>query len=186
MSLRFVLLALLARRQDTGYGLGRLLRTELRHVWQASHQQIYPELAHLVTDRLVDVEVEELPNRPNKKLYSLAPAGELALRRWIALKPRASHRDELLPRLLCLGLVGADVLLERIKERLAERSTQLAELEPLLASVPSGNASVGELLALEAELYRVRAEVAWCQRAQSLLSEGDNPPESRPRRAGKE
>ena len=48
MRLALVILAILAERgPNTGYGIGRLLRSELRHFSNAKLQQVYFELAVL-------------------------------------------------------------------------------------------------------------------------------------------
>ena len=68
MSLRSVLLVLLSKEPNSGYGVGRLLRNELGHLWDTRLQQIYGELAKLQSDGLVRAERFDLPNRPAKKV----------------------------------------------------------------------------------------------------------------------
>ena len=93
MSLRFVLLALLSREPNTGYGLGCLLHGQLNHVWDAWLQQIYSELARLEAQGLVESESIELPNRPAKKVHSLTPAGSQALDEWLTQSTRGGRRQ---------------------------------------------------------------------------------------------
>ena len=83
MSLRHVLLTVLSREPNSGYGIGKLLQKELSHIWDARLQQIYGELAKLQADGLMDVERVDLPNRPSKKIYSLTAAGMAELDRWL-------------------------------------------------------------------------------------------------------
>lgn len=175
MSLRYVLLALLSKNPNSGYGLGRLLQKRLRHLWDARLQQIYSELANLQNEGLVEVETIDLPNRPAKKIYSLNAAGREALDSWLA-DPccPCSNKDELLVRLYCLERMPRDVLGRRLEERrdeyergvqeLRETKMQISRTDPLQA---------GLLLTLEAAIARAEAQIDWCAKAISGLREGD-------------
>jgi DNA-binding PadR family transcriptional regulator len=104
-TLGYVLLGLLARRPATGYDLAQMLKEPATFFWQARHSQIYPELARL--EQLGQVTVEHVPQaeRPDKKVYSLTPAGEAALRAWLAAPAAVpAARDELVLRAYCLWL----------------------------------------------------------------------------------
>lgn len=171
MSLRPVLLALLSKEPNTGYGLGRLLRSELSHLWDARLQQIYAELAQLQAEGLVEVQSIDLPNRPAKKLYSLMQSGQRALDEWLVQPPAAlSYRDDLLVRLYCLDRMPSDVLARRLEQRYDERSSASASLYQRLAQTPRTDpAQLGRLLTLEAALARTEAEAAWCERALSTV-----------------
>jgi DNA-binding PadR family transcriptional regulator len=82
-TLGFALLGLLARAPLSGYDIAAQLQHGVGPFWQASHSQIYPELARLLAARLVDVEVVEQRDRPAKKVYSITPAGRDALVQWV-------------------------------------------------------------------------------------------------------
>src|SRR3990172_11360973 len=100
MSLRSVLLVLLSREPNTGYGVGRLLHHEAHHLWDARLQQIYGEFAKLQEEGLVDAQAIAMSNRPAKKVYSLTPAGEEALDEWLARPPPLhAAQDHLLVQL---------------------------------------------------------------------------------------
>ncbi len=171
MRLRVIILAMLfAKGPNTGYGLGRMLKGEFRHVWVAKLQQIYAELSGLRGDGLVAVEVSENKrNSPSRKLYSLTYAGEAELKRWFETKSLSSRRDDLLARLICLDRTGGVAgLKQRLQERLDERQ---AEAELLEAQLSVEDRKLGEQLALDFELRRVNAEWEWCRDALALLGE---------------
>jgi PadR family transcriptional regulator AphA len=171
MSLRGVLLALLSKEPNTGYGLGRQLRDDLSHLWEARLQQIYVELTKLEAGGLVDVEAVNVPNRPPKKVYSLTEAGERALDSWLAEPaPRVAARDERLMRLYCLERMPRDVMARRLEEwreqwqdeakTLEARRSQISRTEP---------AQLGPLLSVEAALARAECNVAFCERALATI-----------------
>jgi DNA-binding PadR family transcriptional regulator len=96
MALDHAIMISLAERPGTGYELGRQFSASLGHFWPASRQQIYRTLARLSADGLITCRDVTQQGRPDKKVYSLAPAGETALATWIA-EPTAvtTLRDEL-------------------------------------------------------------------------------------------
>jgi DNA-binding PadR family transcriptional regulator len=172
MSLRGVLLALLSEEPNTGYGLGRLLRSELSHLWEARLQQIYVELTKLEADGLVDVEAVNLPNRPPKKVYSLTVAGERALDEWLAEPPpRVPARDERLMRLYCLERMPPELMAQRLEEWEEEWRAQAETLEALRLQIARVEpVQLGRLLTLEAALARAECNVAICERAIATLT----------------
>lgn len=85
MALDHAIMISLAERPGTGYELGQQFSTSLGHFWPASSQQIYRTLARLAENGLVTCENVPQEGRPDKKVYTLSPAGAEALARWIAL-----------------------------------------------------------------------------------------------------
>ena len=171
MSLRYVILSLLSVEPNTGYGIGRVLRGELSHVWEARLQQIYTELAKLEAEGALAVEELALPKRPAKKLYRLTPEGEAALTSWLSSKlSRPSARDDLLVRLSRLGRLEIEAAVRLLEERSEEATTQIVALQRRLpGSTPITLDELGRLMTLEAALARADAEVAWCSRALDRL-----------------
>jgi len=173
MSLQHVLLALLSKEPNTGYGVGRALRCELRHLWDARLQQIYGELAKLEARGLLAAETVALPNRPAKKIYTLTPHGQETLDEWLLLSPPSRvSKDDLLIRLFCLERLPTEVLARRLEERLDEAKREEERLSRETAQASRTDpAQLGRLLALEAALARTKAEAAWCERATGILRE---------------
>jgi DNA-binding PadR family transcriptional regulator len=175
MSLSYVLLALLSKQPDSGYGLGRLLRSDVGHVWEARLQQIYSELARLETEGLVRSKAEPLPNRPAKKCYSVTQAGYEELDRWLARAPSpAPCRDELLVRLLCSDRLPESVVTRRLEEHRDYHEQRAQSLREQVARTrPGGRGELGYTITLEAALLQSEAHVAWAERALALLSRRD-------------
>jgi DNA-binding PadR family transcriptional regulator len=173
MSLQHVLLALLSKEPNTGYGVGRLLRFELGHLWEARLQQIYGELAKLEAAGLLVAEIIDLPNRPAKKIYSLTAEGKAALDAWLLARPApVAHKDDLLVRLYCLDRLPAEFLARRLDERHDEATQDAERLTRQSAQISRTDpAQLGRLLALDASLARAQAEAAWCRRAAATLRE---------------
>lgn len=97
MYLRFVLLALLNNEADTGYGLGRALNDEVKHLWDTTLQQIYGELRAMRTAGLTEQQIVALSNGREKKIYSITPQGQAELQRWLTGPVVAQRQKDSLP-----------------------------------------------------------------------------------------
>ena len=179
MSLRYVLLALLSEKPNSGYGLGRLLSTDLSHIWDACLQQVYGEMAKLDTAGLVEAESIEIPNRPAKKIYSLTPLGQVALDVWLAeFSPQPSNKDDLLMKLYCLERSPKDATIRRLEERRNEYQEEEAELRHQLAkTTQTESVQLGLVFTLEAAKARAEGQVAWCDSALAWLRKRELPGE---------
>jgi DNA-binding PadR family transcriptional regulator len=171
MSLRFALLAMLCKEPNTGYGIGRLLHSQLDHLWDARLQQIYSELAKLEALGLIEAESIDLPNRPAKKIYELTPAGNKALDRWLEQPPAPlSSKNDLLVKLYCLERLPNDVIIRSLEERKAEYEAMTRELRDRLThGRRTDSDQLGYLLTLEAALSEAEGQAAWCDRAVSIV-----------------
>ena len=99
MSLPHALLTALIERPCSGSDLAQRFDRSIGYFWQATHQQIYRELARLEQAGWI----EALPvesGRGRKRKYRALPSGHDELARWVAEAPAAlSIRDELMVRL---------------------------------------------------------------------------------------
>lgn len=128
MSLRFAILTLLESDPGSGYDLMRHFKAGIGHFWNASHQQVYQELAKLHADGLVEFELERQSERPDRKVYRLTTPGRAALDEW-RLQPVKPPKvnDALLVKVFGGGNVPPEQLLAELaghevlhRERLAE------------------------------------------------------------------
>lgn len=173
MSLRFVLLSLLSKEPDTGYGLGRTLHGQLNHLWDARLQQIYSELGKLETQGLVEAESIAVPNRPAKKIYSLTSPGNNALDHWLAEPPTpAPSKNDFLVRLYCLERIPNDVIIRRLEDQRDTYEEKVRELRHKLDEARQADPKeLGHLLTLEAALAHAEMLASWCARALSRIQE---------------
>ncbi|MHA7923556.1 MAG: PadR family transcriptional regulator [Marinobacter sp.] len=115
MALRYALLASLYESPATGYELTRRFRERMGNVWNATHQQIYRELAKALDDGLVRVEPVEQSGKPDRKVYHLADSGRAELGEWVnGFSPRPATRDPLLLKLFAGDLLSNDRLFEEL------------------------------------------------------------------------
>lgn len=128
MSLRFAILTLLESDPGSGYDLMRHFKAGIGHFWNASHQQVYQELAKLHADGLVEFELERQSERPDRKVYRLTAPGRTALDEW-RLQPVKPPKvnDALLVKVYGGGNVPPEQLLAELAEHEVLHRERLAE-----------------------------------------------------------
>lgn len=122
-----VILGLVALGPRTGYDIKRITDSSTRFFWGASYGQIYPELKRLERDGLVEAR-DEPRGRVRRRVYTITPAGERAVREWLLDDETAYElRDEGLLRLFFGELLQPDDVLDLVRRRRAwfERSAAL-------------------------------------------------------------
>jgi PadR family transcriptional regulator AphA len=160
MSLKYALLAQLARNPETGYGLAKSFAGSLDYAWSASRSQIYPELARLLESGLI----RQTASGPRRsKVYETTPEGLSELRQWLReTEPDRGGRNELLLRIFLLWLLEpqeADAYLRREKALL---ELELAELEAIAEEDdPQTPAERAAALALEHGLRVLSTRIDW-------------------------
>jgi len=83
MSLEYAILGFLQYKPLSGYDLKKIFDTSVQHFWSADQSQIYRTLARLTEQGFAQVEVVPQDDRPDRKVYTITPAGSEALHAWI-------------------------------------------------------------------------------------------------------
>lgn len=177
MSLRHVLLTMLLEKPATGYDLTRTFEEQLRYFWQATHQQVYRELASLLTDGCVKVSTVAQDDKPDKKIYRISRTGERALSEWLRTPP--AHRpvnDGVLIRLLGGNLLGRTEMIAMLEREHQYHKSRLSEYQAIARTVfPSGATAKmdlrlrGKYLTLRKGIRLEKARIEWTEEAIELL-----------------
>ncbi|MBC9717436.1 PadR family transcriptional regulator [Streptomyces sp. TRM66268-LWL] len=95
MALDHAILVSLLEKPGSGYELARRFERSIGYFWTATHQQIYRVLKRMEGDGWVDVRDVAQQGRPDKKEYSVAEAGRVALSAWLAapIEPESVRHD---------------------------------------------------------------------------------------------
>jgi PadR family transcriptional regulator, regulatory protein AphA len=83
MSLEHAILGFLQYKPFSGYDLKKVFDTSVRHFWPADQSQIYRTLNRLAEQGMVEQEIIEQSDRPDRKVYHITPAGREELHRWL-------------------------------------------------------------------------------------------------------
>ena len=117
-TLEHALLGLIAEMPgSTGYDLLKAFDLSMSHYWHAWQGQIYPTLERMAEVGLISKREVAQRNRPNKRLYTITPAGERFLVGWLE-SPFEALALKYPPMLRCrfLGNLGVDGAIEILKE----------------------------------------------------------------------
>jgi len=182
MSLKHGLLGLLNYGSMTGYDLNRAFRDSLSFFWQAQTSQIYRELNAMEHDGWLVCERVIQDDRPNKRVYSITPAGKTAFERWLSdpeqgIPDAMTVRSAFLMRVFFAGEIGE----ERAISNLRAYREECLECAARLETVPDSITAYGQLLhhddgrskhwkiaALFGETF-YRAGIEWADKAIEIL-----------------
>jgi PadR family transcriptional regulator AphA len=181
MALRHVVLTVLARGEMTGYEIAKTFESVYSHLWQASHQQIYKELARLNEEGGVSVKVVAQRSRPDKKVYAITKKGTEELKAWVVSPTEVpAPRHDFLVKLLAHH-VGERKDFQRECARLLQaaqqwmRTLRLMRRECLTERDTKGWSEHDEVLylALRRGLLFGEAQVRWLKEIQRYLVSGE-------------
>lgn len=79
MDVRTLCLGIIANGETTGYEIRKLFQGPLREFYDVSFGAIYPALAKLQAEGLIEGRTETQDGRPNKKIYRITPMGHAEL-----------------------------------------------------------------------------------------------------------
>jgi PadR family transcriptional regulator AphA len=169
MSLRHALLGALADRPRTGYALLKHFEQSLAYAWPASHSQIYPELARLRDDGLIE---QTGSGARNSKTYAVTKAGLEEVRRWLReTDPDRRVRSDAALRTFFLWLLEPEEARAELARERLYWSRQLDELLAILAE-PRGPGRKEQTfgIALEGGIRSVRTRLEWLEWAERELA----------------
>ena len=162
MSLRHALLGALADRPRSGYELMKHFEQSLAYAWPASHSQIYPELARLLDESMIE---QSASGPRGSKTYTLTSAGLAEVRRWLReTEPDRRVRNDASLRTFFLWLLEPDEARAQLeRERVYWRGI-LDELEQIRAQpVGAQRKELAYRLALEGGIRVIAARLDWVE-----------------------
>jgi DNA-binding PadR family transcriptional regulator len=170
MSVKYGILAVLDRHSMHGYDLRRELEIELGPEWAVNYGQIYSTLERLVRDGLVvQSETVSSSEAPDRKLYTVTPAGRSELRQWFLTPVTgvASGRDELYAKVV-LGL-RSDVDVEQVIQ--AQRREELRRIGSLtkLKDTLDPDLELPAVLELDLAILKTESVIKWLDMADARI-----------------
>jgi DNA-binding PadR family transcriptional regulator len=168
--LKHMLLGLLKQESRHGYDLKNAFENLLGGTWPLNIGQIYTTLARLERDGLVESETIPQDLLPDRKVYTITPAGQEELEIWLT-EPASENirlKNEFFIKLLVHRLVGSDDFNTLIWKQRQTNMQILAELTSL-RSEPSLE-PVTNLL-IEGAILQVEADLKWLDLCEQRLKE---------------
>ncbi|MEV4800562.1 PadR family transcriptional regulator [Nonomuraea sp. NPDC049421] len=161
-------LAMLAKEPSHGYQLHARLRRSLGPLGEAMNRgQIYVTLSRLEKAGLVVCErADGLPDRPERKVYALTPAGQQRVTAW--LSEVGWPKPDLAEFHLKLTAAAAARLADPVELVAAQRRELLRRLREAQQAALAEPPGPGAALLLEGVVLRLQADLRWldvCERA---------------------
>ena len=168
MSLRYALLGSLADQPRTGYALLKHFEQSLAYAWPAGHSQIYPELARLVDEGLIE---QTESGARNSKTYAVTDAGLADMRRWLLeTTPERRVRSDAALRAFFLWLLTPEEAELQLEEERSYWQGVLDEFRRIQEEPTGQNKKARTLrIALEGGIRTVEARIAWLDDAMAEL-----------------
>jgi len=159
----------------SGYALRQAISDVLGHFWSESFGQIYPTLAELRADGLVEVAQADKDSKPK---FAITERGLEHLRARLSEPPQSERpRNGTLLRLFFgrrLGLDGCRDLLEQARRQAVE---QLAGFEAIRREIQAGEPTGDHpffLLTVSSGEHAARATAAWAEESLLVLDRIEN------------
>jgi PadR family transcriptional regulator, regulatory protein AphA len=160
MALRHALLGALADQPRTGYALLKHFEQSLAYAWPASHSQIYPELARLLEEGLIE-QTETGPR--NSKTYALTGAGLEEIRHWLeSTTPERRVRNDAALRMFFLWILEPDEAVQQLERERDYSTTMLAEFRRISEEPTGANRKARAFrIALEGGILYAESRLEW-------------------------
>jgi DNA-binding PadR family transcriptional regulator len=173
MSIKHVLLALLAEEPTHGYELKRQFDETIGKLWPVQQAQIYNNLRLLEKDGLIELDERvEQENLPDRKNFRLTTGGQVELADWLQAPVQSSRqlKDDFYLKLATLATVLDDPskLTDLIWRQREVYLQQLRELERALTEAEANGEAVTASL-LEGAILHAEADLAWLDRCETRL-----------------
>jgi DNA-binding PadR family transcriptional regulator len=183
VALEHAILVSLSEQSATGYDLARRFDASIGFFWTASHQQIYRVLARMESDGWIRGKAQHQTGKPDKKTWSITPAGTAELTAWSSLPtPREALRSDFTVKLR--GFADPAALARDTADRHGEHSRRLARYraseqknygDPAALSGPE----LGQWLALRGGIHAEESALTWCEEILAALAGQGIIPEGR-------
>lgn len=135
MNVRTLILAILRAKEASGYEIKKMTSEgPFSYFIDISFGSIYPTLARLEQEGLVDCRIESHPGKPDSKIYSITEKGRAELVNGLRQQPQKdSFKSEFLLQAMNADLTGPELLARTLAERIANLEADLEMLEGIEA-----------------------------------------------------
>lgn len=187
MALRYAVLAALLDGEASAYDLAKGFDASVANFWMATPPQVYRELDRMQADGLIQSRTVEQQRRPTKRLFSLTPAGQEALRRFTTepSKPGPT-REELLVKIHAIDTGDAEAIQTALTQRLGWSRAKLARYDRLHDRLLNGRGEadflaqtdrIGPYLTLLRGRVFEEETIRWIEKTLEILRHRERPAE---------
>jgi len=188
MSVKFAILALLYQRPMHGYEIGKQLQLTVDAEWDIKPGQIANTLARLKEANLVDYEIVEVNDAPDRKVYRLTDDGLDELKTWyLSPEVREYRLGDAFYIKLVLSLTGGPIPVDQVlivqRRELYQKLHQITEMR----RSADPQTELPWVLMLESNIMHLEADLRWIEMCEARLPELKRytPPKPEPKARGR-
>jgi DNA-binding PadR family transcriptional regulator len=165
--------------QMSGYDLGKAIEGSIGFFWAPAKSQLYAELRRLVALGWAREREVAQTDRPDKRIYTITPQGEEALRAWLGTPPAGFDpiKSPFLLRLFFGHLAGTEAVRGLIVEHRRQAEELLETFGRIERHLLEQGGPLPPYLTLTYGMTYARGVVDWCDRALDQMEEGTTVPE---------
>ena len=170
MALYHTLLGLLEKKSMTGYQMKQIFSSSILFFWDAHISQIYKELNKMEQKGWVESEIEPQTGKPDRKVYSLTPAGKAEFLQWLQDIKKTSEesiKSEFMAKLFFASAMHSSQITFEFKRFLQQKEAELAAYEEIekryFSGQTQGEGSLYEYMTLLRGISCSKADIAWAQ-----------------------
>jgi PadR family transcriptional regulator, regulatory protein AphA len=168
----YAVLGLLTFGPRSGYDLMKLAEKSIGHFWTPAKSHVYAELRRLKDcGHALETEVEQV-QRPDKRVYSITPAGEHALRRWLEHSEVVTEqmKSTFTLKVFFGALMPKETLVAQVEEMQRLARAKHDELVTIEHMIENDESFFYPHLTLKQGLAHVEAEIRWTDEVLDELS----------------
>lgn len=145
--LKYALLGFLNYEPCTGYDLKRKMDASTAFFWRAEMSQIYMTLKKLETDGLLESDLYQQTERPDRRVYRITGTGRSDLRSWLRQPTTEIHtvKDTLLLKLFFSAQIDRETLLMHLRLQRDLHTQELESYHEMISSASGGTVTRLEL-----------------------------------------
>lgn len=176
-NLKYAILGLVNRGPKTGYDIKRAFDDRaLTNFWHAEHSQIYPELAKLVSEGMLEVSTVIQGQKMEKKLYTITPAGKKDFEHWLRddVPLERTYKDIFRLRTFFSDAMKPDEYLALLRSQRAmhqEKYDYLSSIQKAdFPEIPAvGTPELGDYMVLDGAVSREADCLRWLDRCIAIF-----------------
>lgn len=168
-------LGMLTFGEMSGYDLAKAIEGSIGFFWAPAKSQLYSELRRLVDLGYATEREVAQTDRPDKRIYTITPAGEEALRRWLLEDPVQLEpiKSTFLLKLFFGHLVGPERMAAQVREYRRDLELLRDRFAGIEREIREHEGWLPPYLTLQFGMAFVKAELAWCDLALEQLEMGE-------------
>ncbi len=176
----------------SGYDLKKVIDLSIQHFWPADQSQIYRTLNRLADQELVEVDLVVQEDRPDRKVYSITPAGKEELLAWLhTAMPKNQPRVPGFIQVFFAANLTDEEIIDKFEKRAEALREQLGMLKELPNAVKNSALNINSArdaycwqLTLLAGVMDLSTQLQWIELVIADIRKGTIPERGEPFKLG--